>query len=131
MVAETSRSWGVGGEFETLVHLVDDPTWSGAAPEAVLAAASRDEQLSVVFVADAATMRSVHHALLALNLSIEDEDIDPMYYQELIDSPSAREFRTAPAAVYDVHANLPLANLDFEDFAEAALADPEGVLRPA
>ncbi|MGW3852826.1 DUF6924 domain-containing protein [Streptomyces fagopyri] len=46
------------------------------------------------------------------------------------DSPPAREFRTAPAAVHDVHANLWLANLDFEDFPEEALADPEGVLRP-
>ncbi|MFF1733853.1 DUF6924 domain-containing protein [Streptomyces sp. NPDC058247] len=130
VVAEASRPWGTDGEFEALVHLVDDPTWAGVTPDAVLAAVRRDEELSVVFVADGATMQSAHHALLALNLPIEDEDLDPMYYQELIDSPPAREFRTTPAAVHDVHANLSLANLDFEDYAEAALADPEGVLRP-
>ncbi|MER6441723.1 hypothetical protein ABT275_36035 [Streptomyces sp. NPDC001185] len=130
VVAEASLPWGSDGEFEALVHLVDDPTWAGATPDAVLAAVSRDEQLSVVFVADGATMQSAHHALLALNLSVEEEDLDPMYYQELIDSPPAREFRTTPAAVHDVHANLSLANLDFEDYAEAAVADPGGVLRP-
>jgi hypothetical protein len=75
-------------------------------------------------------MRSPHHALLTLNLLHEDEDLDPMYYQELIDSPPAREFRTAPAAVHDVHANLSIGNMDFEEFAEEALADPEGILRP-
>lgn len=84
----------------------------------------------MVFIADGATMQSAHHALLALNLSIEDEDLDPMYYQELIDSPPACDFRTTPAAVHDVHANLSLANLDFDDYAEAAATDPEGVLRP-
>ncbi|MEV6011928.1 hypothetical protein AB0M29_34570 [Streptomyces sp. NPDC051976] len=59
-----------------------------------------------------------------------------MYYQELIDSPRTPEFRTTPAAVHGVHANRSLANsdldldLNLEDDAEAAVADPEGVLRP-
>ncbi|MFG2951381.1 DUF6924 domain-containing protein [Streptomyces adustus] len=130
VAAEVSKACGTDSEPEALVHLVDDPEWAGAAPDAVRAAVSRDVELGVVFVADGATMRSAHHALLALDLDIEDEDLDPMYYQELIDSPPAREFRTTPAAVYDVHANLSLANVDFDEFAEAALADPEGVLRP-
>ncbi|MFG2988410.1 DUF6924 domain-containing protein [Streptomyces sp. NPDC048257] len=131
MVAEASRPWGSGGEYEADVHLVDDPAWAAATPEAVLTALRPDEELSVVFVADSTTMQSAHHALLALNLRHEDEDLDPMYYQELIDSPPAREFRTAPAAVHDVHANLSIGNMDFEEFAEEALADPEGILRPA
>ncbi|MGX1541565.1 DUF6924 domain-containing protein [Streptomyces adustus] len=100
VVAEVSQACGTDGESEAFVHLVDDPAWAGAAPDAVRAAVSRDDHLSVVFVADAATMRSAHHALLALDLD------------------------------YDVHANLSLANVDFDEFAEAALADPEGVVRP-
>ncbi|MFD4835389.1 DUF6924 domain-containing protein [Streptomyces uncialis] len=60
------RTWGTDGEFEARVHLVDDPVWAGAAPDAVLAAVTRDEELSVVFVADEVTMRSPHRALLAL-----------------------------------------------------------------
>ncbi|MFE5092244.1 DUF6924 domain-containing protein [Streptomyces sp. NPDC056638] len=51
------------------------------------------------------------------------------YYQELIDSPPPREFRTAPAAVHDVEVNLSIANMDFEELAEAASDDPTGVLR--
>ncbi|MFD5032422.1 DUF6924 domain-containing protein [Streptomyces sp. NPDC058220] len=130
VVAEATQPWGNNGEFEAHVHLVDDPVWAGATPDAVLTAVRRDEDLSVVFIADRATMQSARRALLALTTSTEDEDLDPMYYQELIDSPPPREFRTTPAAVHDVHANLSIANLDFEDFAEAALAGPEGILRP-
>ncbi|MFE2039175.1 DUF6924 domain-containing protein [Streptomyces scopuliridis] len=130
LVAEATQPWGSDGEFEAHVHLVDDPAWAGATPDAVLTAARRDEKLSVLFIADRTTMRSAHRALLALTTSDEGEDLDPMYGQEFIDSPAPREFRTTPAAAHDVHANLSIANLDFEDFAEEALADPEGILRP-
>ncbi|GGK30147.1 hypothetical protein GCM10011583_72590 [Streptomyces camponoticapitis] len=130
IVAEVSQPSGAGGEYEARVHLVDDPVWAGSTPAAVRAAVRQDDQLSVVFVADRTTMQSAQHPLLALNISDEDKDLDPMYYQELIDSPPAQEFRTTPGAVHDVHANLSLANLDFDGFAEAALADSEGILRP-
>ncbi|MGW2256154.1 DUF6924 domain-containing protein [Kitasatospora sp. NPDC001660] len=130
VVEEVSRPWGDCGEYEAEIHLVDDSAWAGAPLEAVVTEVKRDEDLSVVFVADDTTMKSAHHALLALDLFYEDEDLDPMYYQELIDSPPAREFRTAPAAVHDVHANLSIGNMDFHEFAASALADPEGVLRP-
>ncbi|MEU5384393.1 DUF6924 domain-containing protein [Kitasatospora cineracea] len=128
---ELSRPWGEERKHEVEVHLVDDPVWAGATAEAVVAAVMGDEYLSVVFVADDVTMKSAQHALLALDpVAEEDEDLDPMYYQELIDSPPAREFRTVPAAVHEVHGNLSLGNMDFQEFAEAALADPERVLRP-
>ncbi|MFE0459454.1 DUF6924 domain-containing protein [Kitasatospora sp. NPDC058965] len=130
VVEEASRPSGLGGDYEAEIHLVDDPVWAGATAEAVIAAVKRDEDLSVVFIADDTTMKSAHHALLALDLCHEDEDLDPMYYQELIDSPPAREFRSTPAAVHGVHANLSIANVDFHEFAESALADPDGVLRP-
>lgn len=130
VVADLMQPWGENDEFEARAHLVDDPVWAEAVPDEILAAVSRDENLSVVFVADHVTVQSAQHALLALNMWGEEEDLDPMYYQELIDSPSPREFRTAPAAVHAVHANLSLANVDFEEFAAAASTDPEGVLRP-
>ncbi|WP_457033222.1 DUF6924 domain-containing protein [Kitasatospora sp. P5_F3] len=121
---------GEGGEYEAEVHLVDDPVWAGATVEAVVTAVSRDEYLDVVFVADDITMKSAQHALLAIDPSHEDEDLDPMYYQELIDFPSAREFRATPAAALGVHAHLSIGNMDFQEFAESARADPAGVLRP-
>ncbi|WP_374196217.1 hypothetical protein [Streptomyces sp. ISL-10] len=47
-----------------------------------------------------------------------------MHGQELIGDPPPRQFRTVPAGVHTVHANLSIADMDSEDFAEAALTDP-------
>ncbi|MEV7304154.1 DUF6924 domain-containing protein [Streptomyces clavifer] len=129
VTADLRQPWGDDGEFEADVHLVEDPVWADATSDEVLAAVSRDENLSVVFIADRVTMQSAHRALLALDVGVEVEDLDPEYYQELISSPSRREFRTVPVGVHCVHANLSLANMDFEEYAETAIADPEGVFR--
>lgn len=83
------------------------------------------------FLSDRRTMESPARALLALTTTWEDEgDLDPVYYQELIDSPEPREFRTAPAAVHEIYVNLALGNMDFAEFAAAASAEPDQVLRP-
>ncbi|MFB7229713.1 hypothetical protein ACFCY9_18500 [Streptomyces fimicarius] len=117
-------------EWEAAVHLVEDRRWEGVTGDEALAAAARDEELSVVFLADGVTMRSPLRPLLALDLGADDdEDLDPMYYQELIDSPPPREVRVVPDAVHMVHGNLQLANVDFPEFAEEAAADPDGVVR--
>ncbi|MFB6613907.1 hypothetical protein ACFCV9_06785 [Streptomyces sp. NPDC056367] len=128
---DLGRPWGRDGDFEPVIHLLDDPAWAGATPDQVLAAVGRDEELSVVFVADRTTMTSPHRALLALRVGAdeEDEDLDPEYYRDLVDAPPACEFRTVPAGVHDVHANLSIANMDFQEYAEAAAEDPEGVFR--
>ncbi|MEU2072069.1 DUF6924 domain-containing protein [Streptomyces anulatus] len=129
VVAELERAAG-GREWESPAHLVDDRRWDGVTSDEALVAAARDEELSVVFLADGVTMRSLPRPLLALDLGADDDqDLDPVYYQELIDSPPPREVRVVPDAVHMVHGNLQLANLDFPEFAEAAAADPEGVVR--
>ncbi|WP_327419981.1 hypothetical protein OG763_01730 [Streptomyces sp. NBC_01230] len=130
VATDLTQPWGENGEIEAHVYLVEDPAWADATPDDVLAAVRRDEDLSVAFIADRVTMHSADGPLLACDVWSESEDLDPMYYQELIDSPPPREFRTAPAAVHGVHANLSIANMDFEEFAEEASADREGVLRP-
>ncbi|MFJ8077393.1 DUF6924 domain-containing protein [Streptomyces sp. NPDC096176] len=129
VLADLAQPGGDNGEFEGRVHLVDDRVWAGATPDEVLAAVRRDEDLSVVFLADNVTMRSVHRALLALDIDTEEEDLDPVHYQELIDSPPPREFRTAPSGVHDIDANLSIANMDFEEYAEEASTDPDGLYR--
>ncbi|MGY1503415.1 DUF6924 domain-containing protein [Streptomyces sp. QTS52] len=130
VAAELAQAWGDDGEYEASVHLIDDPAWAGLKPDEVLDQARRDENLSVVFVADRVTMESPHRALLALDIAgDEDEDLDPLYYQVIVDSPPPREFRTVPAGVHDVHANLSIANMDFAEFAEAASADPDRTYR--
>ncbi|MEV6438758.1 DUF6924 domain-containing protein [Streptomyces anulatus] len=129
VIAELERVVG-GREWESPVHLVDDRRWDGVTSDEALVAAARDEELSVVFLADDVTMRSPLRPLLALDLGADDDqDLDPVYYQELIDSPPPREVRVVPDAVHLVHGNLQLANVDFPEFAEEAAADPDGVVR--
>ncbi|MEU3901963.1 hypothetical protein [Streptomyces sp. NPDC045251] len=131
VVGELRRPWGPDDEFPARVRVVDAPAWSGATANEVLAAVDEDEYLSVVFVADRRTMQSPTRALLALTTIWENEgDLDPAYYQELIESPEPREFRTAPAAVHAVHVNLTLGNMGFAEFAVAAAAESDQVLRP-
>ncbi|MEU2243650.1 hypothetical protein ABZ572_30050 [Streptomyces sp. NPDC018338] len=131
VVGEMRRPYGPSGEFPASVQVVDAPAWSGATAEEVLAAVDEDEYLSVVFLADRHTMQSPARALLALTTTWEDEgDLDPVYYQELIESPEPQEFRAAPAAVHSVHVNLTLGNMGFAEFAAAASAEPDQVLPP-
>ncbi|MFJ7063039.1 DUF6924 domain-containing protein [Streptomyces microflavus] len=103
---------GDEGQYDAEVHLVDDHAWADRTPDEACDEARRDDDLCVVFLADQTAMRSPHRALLALDIA-EDErqDLDPLYYQEIIDSPPPREFRTVPASVHDVHANLSIANI--------------------
>ncbi|MGW1296584.1 DUF6924 domain-containing protein [Streptomyces sp. NPDC002533] len=112
------------------MHLVDDRRWDGVTGDEALAAAARDEELSVVFLADGVTMRSPLRPLLALDLGADDDEgLDLVYCQELIDSPSPREARVVPDAVHMVHGNLQLANVDFSEFVEGADADSDGGVR--
>lgn len=131
VVGELRRPWGPDGEFPASVQVVDARAWSGATADEVLAAVDEDEYLSVVFLADRHTMQSPRRALLALTTVWEDDgDLDPVYYQELIESPEPREFRAAPAAVHSVHVNVTLGNMGFAEFAVAASAESDQVLRP-
>ncbi|MET9674629.1 hypothetical protein ABZY68_16230 [Streptomyces sp. NPDC006482] len=131
VVGELRRPWGPAGEFPARVQVVDAPAWSGATADEVLAAVDEDEYLSVVFLADRHTMGSPARGLLALTTTWEDEgDLDPAYYQELIESPEPREFRAWLAAVHAVHANVTLGNMSFAEFAAAASAEPDQGLRP-
>lgn len=131
VVGELRRPWGPDGEFPAGVRVVDDPAWSAATADEVLAAVDGDDCLSVVFLADRHTMESPARALLALSTIWEDEsDLDPVYYQELLDAPEPREFRTVPGEAHAVHVNVTLGNMDFAEFAAAAGREPDQVLRP-
>ncbi|MER7722112.1 hypothetical protein ABTX99_35240 [Streptomyces flaveolus] len=120
---ELSKPWG-GGDLEAYVHIVDDPAWAGATNDDVIAAVSADEDLSVVFVADATTMRDHDHTLLAVAVLTRDECLSDEEFEV-----HGGTVRTTPAGIEDIHANLSIANLDFADVAEAARTDPAGVFR--
>jgi hypothetical protein len=93
---------------------VSDPIYAGATVQALVdadAAASDDDKLTYLFLADATTMTDDEHPLLAVDL-----DIEP-----------GRRFRLPPRWYADVSTNLTIANMDFAEFADAT--DGSGTFR--
>ncbi|CAM5362357.1 MULTISPECIES: DUF6924 domain-containing protein [Streptomyces] len=118
-----------GDEPET-PFVIDDPSWAGASTdevrEAVRAHEHLREYLGTAFIADRTTMRGPHHALLAVLTSSREDFEDAEDWESTIEFGT--EFRVVPVGVNVVHANLDVANTDFEEFAEAAQDAPDGVL---
>jgi hypothetical protein len=123
---ELMRPRGNDWQYESVVYVVSDPVWTGATPGEVQAAVavSDDDEINVIFLTDATTMREPHHALLAVKMD-GDEEGDAEWVA------LGLPFRTEPRAVHDIHDNLSIGNMDFEEFAQAAREDPGGVLRPS
>ncbi|WP_237522451.1 hypothetical protein [Streptomyces sp. SID1328] len=111
------------------VHFVDDPSWSGAPVDDILTATRDADDLSVVFLADTTTMRSAPPTLLAITTLTREDCEDDEDYARLTES--GRTFRTTPAGVPGIHANLSLGNLGFEEYAAWAGENPDGVYRSA
>ncbi|MFF7470485.1 DUF6924 domain-containing protein [Streptomyces sp. NPDC008092] len=126
VTAELLAPWG-DGAYEACVHFVDDPAWADAAAAEILPAVSADENLAVVFLADRTTMRTGSHPLLAVTTLTREECVDDEDYEQLTEFGT--EFRTVPAGVHDIHANLSIGNLGFEEYAAWAHDDGEGVYR--
>ncbi|WP_166026983.1 DUF6924 domain-containing protein [Streptomyces chilikensis] len=108
------------------VLLLDDPVWAGAGVEEVVAALRGDEDRGVVFLADAGTMRDPAHPLLAATLVTREECEDDEEYAAHVGFGAA--FRVTPAAAHEVHADVAIGNLGFEEFAAWASDSADGVL---
>ncbi|MFI7406950.1 DUF6924 domain-containing protein [Streptomyces sp. NPDC049541] len=126
VTAALLEPWG-DRQYEAHVHFIDDPAWTGATVDEALNAVRADENLAVVFLADRRTMQAESHALLAVTTLTREECVDEQDYEQLTEF--GREFRTVPAGVHDVHANLSIGNLAFEEYAARAHDDPEGIYR--
>jgi hypothetical protein len=124
LVSALSRPWGEG--FDACVHFVDDSAWDGATVDEVLAVVRADEYLSVVFIADTVTMTTETQPLLAVTTAAPDS-LDNEDYDHTVQF--GREFRTIPGGVHWIEANLSLANMGYEEYAEAACGEPDGVFR--
>ncbi|MGQ4427664.1 hypothetical protein ACN6LL_002703 [Streptomyces violaceoruber] len=83
--------------------------------------------LPLVFLADGTTMTSDHQGLLVVTTLTRADVEDDEIFDAMVEF--GREFRISPARVAEMHVNLALANMEFEEFAEVAHADPEGVFR--
>ncbi|MGW0606612.1 DUF6924 domain-containing protein [Streptomyces sp. NPDC002640] len=109
------------------VHVLDDPVWADATVAEVVAALRQDEEHVVVLLADEATLRDPSHPLLAATLVTREDCEDDEEYAAHVEFGAA--FRVTPAAAHDVHANLAIANLGYEEFAAWAADAADGVLR--
>ena len=103
---------GSRGEFIAPVHFVDDRTFDGLTPDvlATMASQGTDGPLFLI-LADEAAMAS---------------DECPLLVVDLFDQPG-RTFRVIASELWGVASNLPIANMDWEDFAESV--DADGVFR--
>ncbi|MFJ4005387.1 DUF6924 domain-containing protein [Streptomyces sp. NPDC090023] len=122
------RAWrAVVAMLPDHVHVVDDLAWTGATVDDVLRATRDADDLSAVFLADSATMRSDPPALLAVTTLTPKDCEDAEDYARLTEHGPT--FRTTPTGIPDIHANLSLGNLGFEEYAAWAGESPDGVYR--
>jgi hypothetical protein len=95
--------------FRAYFTIVQDRGFEGATP-AQLAALAEGARFGCLIVADAVAISHHEHPLLCLALGA-----------------APRSFRVVPAELWGVENNLSLANMDFEEFAEAV--DEDGIFR--
>jgi hypothetical protein len=96
--------------FRAHLSLCDDRVFEGAKPDLLTQSPADPMRHACLFVADAVTMTNDEHPLLCVDLL----------------SPG-RSFRVAPGALWGVENNLAIANMDFEEFADAV--DDDGIFR--
>jgi hypothetical protein len=90
------------------VTLIDDPSLAGYAPDALAKKLNGDH--GIYFVADTTTMEHRDRPILCIYLL-----------------ESQQPFRVIPSKLWSVENNLSLANMDYEEFADAL--DAEGIFR--
>lgn len=99
------------GEFQAYVEFLSDPEYDGVTIEQVLAAVPDDYSHTFLLIVDHETMAHADGPVLVLDL----------------DQERGRTFRVVPSEMWAVENNLSIANMDFEDFADAV--DPDGIFR--
>jgi hypothetical protein len=101
------------GGFRAYIEPVSDPAFDGAAWQAVKAAVpANDAGASVLFIAD------------SMALTLPDR---PILVVDLLDSSGRPPFRCVPPELWGVENNLNIANMGWEDLANAV--DEDGVFR--
>lgn len=99
------------GEFRAYVECVSDPVYDGLQPKQLITASALGPYRAYVFIVDRTTFTHPEHPILVLDLQSEP----------------GRTFRVIPPEMWAVENNLSLANMDFEEFADAV--DNDGIFR--
>ena len=99
------------GPFRADILPVDDRRFDGLTIEGLIELVPQGDEPFYVILVDRETLARPDHPVLVVNLF----------------EPRGRFFRVIPSGLWSVQANLPLANMDWEDF-DGSL-DPDGVFR--
>ena len=99
------------GIFKGDFHIVDDPSYAGITKAEIVRRLGPGFEQTFLFVADSTTLSHPDRPVLVVDLW----------------EGTLNEFRAVPAEVAAIQINLSLANMDFEEFAEAA--DGDGIFR--
>ncbi len=99
------------GEFRAYVHFVSDSEYEGVSIEQLPSILSEDSHRSFAFIIDHMALSHPEHPILVVDLH---------------DKPG-RTFRVIPSESWAVENNLSIANMGFEDFADAV--DRDGIFR--
>jgi uncharacterized protein DUF6924 len=97
--------------FRAYVEFLDDVAYADITKEQLLKLFPPNHNHSFIIVADQIAISHPEHPLLVIDLFDE----------------SAREFRAVPTQIQGIENNLSIANMDFEEFADAV--DKDGVFR--
>jgi hypothetical protein len=102
------------GDFSAYVDFISDPDFNGLAVEQLLACVPEDLQdfgHTFMFIVDHIALTHPDHPIQVVDLYTEP----------------GRVFRVIPSEMWAVQNNLSIANMDFEDFFDAA--DKDGIFR--
>ena len=99
------------GLFHANLHILSDPAYRDLTLDQIQSLAPPGSPHTFLFVVDRETLGRPDHPVLVVDLFDQ----------------RGRTFRVAPAAIGSVENNLSIANMDFEEFADAV--DEDGVFR--
>lgn len=99
------------GDFRAYVDFVNDQVYDGISPERLLALIPHGFTHTFLFVVDQIALSEPDRPILVIDLYAEP----------------GRTFRVTPSEMWSIENNLSLANMDFEEFAEAV--DADGIFR--
>lgn len=99
------------GDFAASVDCISDRAFEGVTLEEVAELVRPDSRHTFLFLVDHSTFADPEHPVLVVDLY----------------SDPGRTFRVIPSQMWGVENNLSLANMDFEEFADAV--DKDGVFR--
>jgi uncharacterized protein YbcV (DUF1398 family) len=97
--------------FRANVEFLDDTEYADLTKELVLERIPKNYNHTFIFIVDRTTISHPDHPLVVMDLY----------------DGSGHEFRAIPSEIQGIENNLSIANMDFEEFAEAV--DEDGVFR--